>query len=273
MFGVSPKFFVVRCGENFRVEDYICALDKLPPLSLDSFQGEILRESQIADWERNAYKVEEKAERLALRQDMFVAHFLIDGTTSPATLKDNRYDILFWRVLDILKAFKSLKTVSLPIGKYQGVVNAGAKSLLSERLRRFSIEAGERGLEFGVEVITGALLDYRELSEIREKYSLSNFGLNLDTGHANLIMHEEITLIPSLLPVYGTHIKDNDGKKSDELKPGDGNIDWKALISALEDNGYRGSYDFELSSPDDGEYIKAQSYIKQFINQNKTGGN
>lgn len=276
MFGVSPKFFVVRCGENFTVDDYINTLERLPSLSLTNFQGEIFKEVQLEDWEENAPRLEEKASQLNLRQDMFVAHFLIEGSSSFDKISDGRYEKLFDRVLDMLSAFPSLKIVCVPIGRY---IDDGkndrdkAKELLSRRLVCYSEKAGAKGLNFAVEVISGALLDYRELAIIKEKNSLDNFGLNLDTGHANLIMHENISLIPSFLKVFGTHIKDNDGINADELKPGDGCIDWPKLISSLETSGYSGSYDFELSSSDDKEYLMAEDYLKQFINKNKTGGN
>ena len=276
MFGVSPKFFAVRCGENYTVDDYIDALDILPRLSLKSFQGEIFKEDQLFDWEKNASKLEEKAIRLGLRQDMFVAHFLIEGSSSLERILDGKYEKLFGRVLKMLSAFHNLKTVCVPIGRYSDDGQRDrekAKELLSGRLVCYSRMAEAEGLNFAVEVITGALLDYRELAVFRDKYMLDNFGLNLDTGHANLIMHDEINLIPFILKVYGTHIKDNDGINPSELKPGDGSIDWKALINSLEENGYDGSYDFELSTQDDDEYILAVNYLKQFINKNKTGGN
>lgn len=274
MFGVSPKFFVVRCGENFTVDDYINTLSVLPRLALDSFQGEIFKEEQLEDWEENAPKLEEKAVSLALRMDMFVAHFLIEGSLTYDKICDERYERLYERVLNMLSSFHDLKTICVPIGRYiRDEKRKNAKKLLSERLVRYAEKAGEKGLNFAVEVISGALLDYRELKVIRDNQMLDNFGLNLDTGHANLIMHDEISLIPSMLRVFGTHIKDNDGICPAELKPGDGSIDWNALISALEENGYDGSYDFELASLDDNEYILASDYLKQFINKNKTGGN
>ncbi len=276
MFGVSPKFFVVRSGEDYRVDDYVRMLDRVSSLGFESFQGEIFKESQIVDWEENAYRIEKRAGELGLIEDMFVAHFLMEGSVTSKAIKDERYDALYLRVLDIISVFKTLKTICVPIGKY---IDDGEndreedKRNLTKRLVFYSEKAEERGLNFAVEVIFGALMGYEELAGIKEKYKLSSFGLNLDTGNANLIMHDDIYKVPSILQVYGTHIKDNDGKNADEKKPGDGTIDWPKLIRALEENGYTGSYDYELSSPDDGEYIKASDFLKEIINKNKTGGN
>lgn len=276
MFGVSPKFFVVRAGETFTVDDYISLLGRLRPLGLESFQGEIFLSSALEDWERNACRLEKRRAELDLKQDMFVAHFLIVGSLSPESLTDPGWEGYFARTLDMLSAFGTLKTVCVPTGRYtdDGVMpRKTAESLMADRLIRYASMAEEHGLNFAVEVITGSLLDFRALSEIRRKHHIGNLGLNLDTGHANIMMGREISSVPSMLPVYGTHIKDNDGKNPDELRPGKGTIDWKELVASLEMSGYTGSYDFELSSPDDAEYPAAEKYLAQFINGNKTGGN
>lgn len=276
MFGVSPKFFVVRAGEDFTVDDYIGLLGRLKSLGLESFQGEIFRSSQLEDWERNARRLEKRRAELGLRQDMFVAHFLIGGSLSSGSLTDQSWDGYFSRTLDMLSAFGTLRTVCVPTGKYTDdgtLTREMAESLMEDRLIHYASMAEEQGLNFAVEVITGSLLGYDRLAEIRRKYHLGNFGLNLDTGHANIMMGKEISSVCSMLPVYGTHIKDNDGRNPDELRPGKGTIDWKELVASLERSGYTGSYDFELSSPDDAEYPAAEKYLDQFINGNKTGGN
>lgn len=79
MFGVSPKYFIVRYGEDFTVEKYAEGLDRLHTLGFSFFQGEVYKVTQLKDWERNAGYLNQKANELNMKIEMFVAHFLFEG--------------------------------------------------------------------------------------------------------------------------------------------------------------------------------------------------
>lgn len=76
-------------------------------------------------------------------------------------------------------------------------------------------------------------------------------GVCLDTGHAALSGD-----LPSLLHKLAGHLKmihahDNRGQGDDHLPPGDGSINWAALVQTLVLRGFRGAFILELAgSPD-----------------------
>lgn len=178
------------------------------------------------------------------------------------SLKDKKYEEYFLRVLEMASAFNGLKTICVPIGRFNSERTEEAKEAMEKRIELFSSLSNKRGLLFAVEVMNGSLLGIPEIASFRKKKGIDNLGINLDTGHANLMLGKEIVNVPSMIPIYGTHIKDNDGINPDELKPGDGSIPWRELMSSLKKAGYMGSYDFELSTDRDEEYLAAISYLK-----------
>jgi len=86
-----------------------------------------------------------------------------------------------------------------------------------------------------------------------------NIGTCLDTGHAYLsgdlynVMHNlsgHLQLI---------HANDNTGNYDDHKAPGEGNIDWKRLLTELSQIEFHGGFILELSGNKEPEIILAEA--------------
>lgn len=103
--------------------------------------------------------------------------------------------------------------------------------------------------------------------QVVEALNRSDVGVNLDTGHAFL---GQTQLDPEILEeiisgkreqriadmvrrlgkrLFTTHLQDNFGLHDDHQAPGLGYIDWKPVISAIQDIGYQGVLMMELTGP------------------------
>jgi sugar phosphate isomerase/epimerase len=82
------------------------------------------------------------------------------------------------------------------------------------------------------------------------------FGLVFDSGHAAL-GGDPVTVARAMLPrLVHTHLHDNHGRRDEHLPPGDGTLDWPALLGCLTVGGYAGPLLVELRphhalTPDD----------------------
>ena len=82
------------------------------------------------------------------------------------------------------------------------------------------------------------------VGQIREQ----NVGACLDTGHANLA-GELGTVVQKLSGhLKMLHVNDNRGNSDAHLCPGDGVINWRALLADLRNHHFKGSLILELSS-------------------------
>ena len=75
------------------------------------------------------------------------------------------------------------------------------------------------------------------------------FAACVDTGHAVLGQNVPAELIKTLgSRIRVLHIQDNRGVKDDHLIPSKGLIDWRSVAAALGEAGYRGTFNFEITS-------------------------
>ncbi len=80
------------------------------------------------------------------------------------------------------------------------------------------------------------------------KYPKEFLGICLDTGHANIVWHENFIdiLKPYQDRIYAVHIHDNLGVYDAHAVPGVGNIDWKAFIEFLAKSPFEAPLSMEL---------------------------
>jgi len=118
-----------------------------------------------------------------------------------------------------------------------------------ESLRRIQ----ERCRELGVVMVLENMLPHLSLGQTHDLLRLtaqldgSEFGVCLDTGHANLA--GDIYDLPRQIGdrLRMLHVHDNKGRRDDHLPPGQGKIDWQLLLQRLAENKFRGPLMLELA--------------------------
>ena len=96
-----------------------------------------------------------------------------------------------------------------------------------------------------------------ELGKTIELINRKNAGILLDIGHANIAVNsglmpcknlsEYIKAIPA--EIVEIHLHDNHGKKDEHLNPGEGNIDFESVFSALQSVDFKGNITLESAIP------------------------
>lgn len=114
--------------------------------------------------------------------------------------------------------------------------------------RRLAEVAGERGVGIGIEnmMFAGASKP-EDLLELVQAVDRPALGITLDTSHAHvmgLCLPDAIRQVgPYLL---ATHVSDNDGSADQHRTPGNGAIEWRGVMAALREVGYRRLLNLEV---------------------------
>lgn len=96
----------------------------------------------------------------------------------------------------------------------------------------------------------------------------------VDTGHTHEAESFWVPPPEEMIRILGKdisilHLHDNSGHWDDHLVPGQGNINWPAVFDALDDIGYKGVYNFELSlkfGSMNGEFLPfLGKYLRAFV--------
>jgi len=121
--------------------------------------------------------------------------------------------------------------------------------------RRLGELAGELGVRVCVENLFdavsrgrrcfGAMI--RDLLELFDAAKSPALAAVLDTSHANV---QRLDIGAAIRELGGklaaTHISDNDGTGDQHRSPGHGRIDWRAVVAALRETGYAGTFNLEI---------------------------
>lgn len=97
----------------------------------------------------------------------------------------------------------------------------------------------------------------------------------VDTGHTHEAESFWVPPPEDMIRILGSdisilHLHDNSGHWDDHLLPGMGNIKWSAVFDALDDIGYTGVYNFELSVGFAGKMLEEYmifigGYLREFV--------
>ena len=150
--------------------------------------------------------------------------------------------------------------ISASLGVQNVVIHPGGKlgdtqteqkcvqKLNVEAFRRLGDFAGELGIRIGIENMKhqGATTS-AELLELLALINHSAIGITLDTSHANTSTLNVAQVVREFGPhLVATHISDSNANGSQHLIPGDGTIDWPAVMDAFHDVDYRGLFNMEI---------------------------
>lgn len=113
---------------------------------------------------------------------------------------------------------------------------------LVETFKRCSRISEDYGLRLCLEPRVGESVPNTDaMLRLLDNVNSDNFGAVLDVGH----LHAQKEIIPLSIEKLGSkifyvHASDNDGRDNYHLPPGNGTVDWKALLKALDKHGYGG---------------------------------
>lgn len=136
---------------------------------------------------------------------------------------------------------------------------------------RKAAELGERyGVRIALECFARTLCSTpHAMLRLLEEAGHKNLGIQLDTAHLmaqNLDIETAIYMLGAER-IFHVHAKDADGLTRGNLAPGCGLVDYRAVLRALEDVGYRGNISVEVEfSRDPEEYMKmGLEYLKRVM--------
>ncbi len=131
-----------------------------------------------------------------------------------------------------------------------------------QAIRRIVREAAELGTEIALENMEidspkATVKDHTHLRRIKEDAQLPNLGLTLDTAHLR-DSGKIVEFIESLgQDIIHTHISDSTAQKL-HLQLGEGDLDFRRIVKALQAVGYAGVYSLETFIPGDEEILRRQ---------------
>lgn len=123
-----------------------------------------------------------------------------------------------------------------------------------ERFKKYGEVAAKHGLGIAIE----NMIDKRslrrfgagteDLVELVDRLGDKNlFGVCWDTGHANLHQMNQAKALHEIGErLKAVHINDNLGVYDHHLLPFQGTVNWKEVIGALKDIGYKGYFNYEI---------------------------
>jgi sugar phosphate isomerase/epimerase len=137
------------------------------------------------------------------------------------------------------------------------VVHLGARDdMWSPRTIEFALTALEHlgafarplGVHLLVENLLSEATTPEHLVAILEMGHLTNVGVCLDLGHANITVGTADAIATLGKRIVTVHVHDNHGMKDEHLWPGSGTIDWKATAAALKELAAPPAMVLEISS-------------------------
>lgn len=167
-------------------------------------------------------------------------------------------------------------TLSRALGAQALVLHPGSLGLIEQgsrpdfpEIRRLAQEAREAGVRLALENGKDSqwALDW-VLEEIGDDPVMTNLGICIDIGHAHLSKSGGRDPVRHYLERYRAslvhlHVHDNVGEVDEHRLPGEGTIDWRAVLATLEKIGYAGPAVFELHP--EGELLPAFARARSFL--------
>lgn len=123
-----------------------------------------------------------------------------------------------------------------------------AMKQLKEGLKPLLEQAEKLGVKIGIECEPMLFIEWAtELRELIDTLGSKMLGANLDLGHS-IVLGEDLPTITKLLGdrIWNCHAEDLIGRKHYHLIPGQGTVDWAALVGSLKAINYQRFVTVEL---------------------------
>jgi sugar phosphate isomerase/epimerase len=163
----------------------------------------------------------------------------------------------------------SIVEVVSGVPRIEGTAAERAWSWMAEELVECAEYATQRGATIGLEPEPGNVVSttrqaLRMVGEIGSK----GIGILIDTGHLNVVGDDIPNSILSARDhLVHVHVNDNNGEADQHLVPGDGLIDFRAVLEALHRVGYHGYLTIELEQADgdDSSPLRSRRFIETLL--------
>ena len=159
---------------------------------------------------------------------------------------------------------------SLAAEMYDTLLPSAQKYKINVALETFGAARikGERTRDFFADPVEFK----RQYDRLNTKYKT----ICVDTGHTHEVGSFWVPPPEEMIRILGSdvtllHLHDNSGHWDDHLLPGMGNIGWSKVFDALDEIGYSGVYNFELSIRFAGKMLEEYAhfmgrYLREFVN-------
>jgi sugar phosphate isomerase/epimerase len=227
---------------------------------------------------RNPQAVQEAAARIdALGLEAYSFHAPFADDIDISSLEPARREHALAEILRAVEAAASLGVHYFVIhpGPENGDIPSREERLLRIEnvcsvLERVAARCGEVGIQCVLENKLPHLMfgQSADLLWILTCLKGNRVGACLDTGHAHLA-GELYPLVYKMAPYLRLlHVHDNKGHGDDHLPPGDGRIDWTAVLKELAAVNFTGAFILELAGGGEPDVImararRARSYLRQ----------
>ena len=170
------------------------------------------------------------------------------------------------RAIDLAEATDS-PAVCLATGRpLPGTLPEKAHEYLGKSLHEILDYAESRGIDVGIEFEPELLVENTdETLALIDEVGRDSLGVNLDIGHAAVYGEDVVDSIHrSVEHITGIHLEDivggRRGKHYHRI-PGEGDLDFEAILGALDDAGYDGFATLELYTyPDEPDRAAREAY-------------
>ena len=227
-------------------------------LGFSAYQPEIVVETALPEWARDARRVHRTASDLGLFPTQFVAHFMLEQFSSLEKLNPRGGIDHLNQVLDIMQAFPACRVLTIPAPAFTVRWDSQEASerrwwqdvhdRLIEKIGLYVEATAGAGMKLAFEILPFSIFGGigRFLALCKEIDSPA-LGLNFDTGHA-WFCRELVPILPFEVKerIFGTHLGDNMSTENIKLAPGKGTIPWPPLLQNMISAGYAGSWDIEI---------------------------
>ncbi len=139
------------------------------------------------------------------------------------------------------------------------------------RLEALSEQCAPQGLTLAIEYMLPHLIggDTAELLWLCERLPADRFGLCLDIGHAFFRGDLPGTIRALAGRTVYVHASDNHQTRDEHALPGEGAVDWRAVLAALDETDYRGPITVEPAPREmgDGRMVALRHYLEDRLGE------
>lgn len=291
--GCSPAYCFAHFGEKLTYKDLLWSIRRVKELGFSGLQLETYASNQVAFYtDAHIHDIRILYGDLGLESSQFIIHSVKAGVSSiDSTVWGMALDEIK-HLVEVCAKLEIIHTINVPsapplecVLSYYETYPGATQPILDlpsgwswqdfwvtyvEHIDQIAEIVESAGMRLAIEAVPhGIISNSDSMLRLVESLPKRRLGLILDTGHMHYL-HESFALLCNKLTsrIYGTHLNDNDGSSDDHNPLGQGNIDWRALLSALRSCGYEGALDVEinLSSNPDNTYTEAKEFLKKQLN-------